>query len=96
VTTALSIYGLALRAALAGNHAPVRLVDVTGQHLRSAQVEAWCATSRVGDAGLIDRCVGPTLDVGCGPGRLAAALKPARPSQSAAPGSHTGSEGGAA
>jgi cytochrome c biogenesis protein CcdA len=31
-----------------------------------------------------------------GPGRLAAALKPARPSQSAAPGSHTGREGGAA
>jgi SAM-dependent methyltransferase len=74
VTTALSIYGVALRAALAGNHAPVRLVDVTGRRLRSEHVEAWCATSRLGDAGLIDRCVGPTLDVGCGPGRIAAAL----------------------
>jgi SAM-dependent methyltransferase len=27
-----------------------------------------------GDGALLDRCAGPTLDVGCGPGRLAAAL----------------------
>jgi SAM-dependent methyltransferase len=74
VTTALSIYGVALRAAVAGNHALVRLVDVTGQRLRTEHVEAWCAASRLGDTGLIDRCDGPTLDVGCGPGRLAAAL----------------------
>jgi len=29
---------------------------------------------RPGDASLIDRCSGPTLDVGSGPGRLAVAL----------------------
>ena len=27
-----------------------------------------------GDGALLDRCAGPTLDVGCGPGRLTAAL----------------------
>ena len=27
-----------------------------------------------GDTALVDRCAGPTLDVGCGPGRLAGAL----------------------
>src|SRR5439155_8036 len=29
---------------------------------------------RPGDGGLLARCSGPTLDVGCGPGRLVAAL----------------------
>jgi SAM-dependent methyltransferase len=37
-------------------------------------VATWCRRRVPGDAGLLDRCGGPTLDVGCGPGRLAAAL----------------------
>jgi len=35
---------------------------------------AWCRDAIAGDAALLDRCTGPTLDVGCGPGRLAGAL----------------------
>ena len=34
----------------------------------------WCSRILRGDAGMLDRCCGPTLDVGCGPGRLAGAL----------------------
>lgn len=34
----------------------------------------WSAVTIPGDAGLVARCAGPTLDIGCGPGRLVAAL----------------------
>lgn len=37
-------------------------------------INDWRGGLRPGDASLLDRCLGPTLDVGCGPGRLAAAL----------------------
>jgi SAM-dependent methyltransferase len=36
-------------------------------------VDAWCE-GRPGDGALLDRCQGPTLDVGSGPGRLTVAL----------------------
>jgi len=42
------------------------------EHLLDAA--AWCAARIPGDAGLLGRCQGRTLDVGCGPGRLSAAL----------------------
>jgi SAM-dependent methyltransferase len=35
---------------------------------------AWFRDHLPGDRSLLDRCTGPTLDVGCGPGRLAGAL----------------------
>ena len=35
---------------------------------------AWCRDAIAGDAALLGRCAGPTLDVGCGPGRLTGAL----------------------
>ena len=38
-------------------------------------VESWRGPLQPGDVGLLDRCTGATLDVGCGPGRLAAALR---------------------
>lgn len=34
----------------------------------------WCRSQIPGDEALLSRCAGPTLDIGCGPGRLAAAL----------------------
>lgn len=37
-------------------------------------VERWCAAPDAADAALIRRCRGPVLDIGCGPGRLVAAL----------------------
>ncbi len=37
-------------------------------------VSVWTSDEAPGDRGLLARCRGPVLDVGCGPGRLAAAL----------------------
>jgi SAM-dependent methyltransferase len=69
MTTATEVYGLGLRGDriwLEGGRAgelPVR--DWTGDHL-------------AGDHTLLARCQGATLDIGCGPGRLAAALQARR------------------
>jgi SAM-dependent methyltransferase len=38
------------------------------------EVERWCAAPDAADTGVLGRCTGPVLDVGCGPGRLVAAL----------------------
>jgi SAM-dependent methyltransferase len=38
------------------------------------EVERWCAEPDAADAALLRRCRGPVLDIGCGPGRLVAAL----------------------
>ncbi|MFI7005030.1 class I SAM-dependent methyltransferase [Streptomyces sp. NPDC050145] len=37
-------------------------------------VERWCARADAVDRDVLDRCEGPVLDVGCGPGRLVAEL----------------------
>ena len=37
-------------------------------------VERWCAAPDAADTALLRRCRGPVLDIGCGPGRLVAAL----------------------
>lgn len=41
---------------------------------RSQNVRRWLADADEVDRRVIARCTGPTLDLGCGPGRLAAAL----------------------
>ena len=38
-------------------------------------VETWRGPLRPGDQSLLDRCTGASLDVGCGPGRIASALR---------------------
>ncbi|MFE7379195.1 class I SAM-dependent methyltransferase [Streptomyces zhihengii] len=38
------------------------------------EVERWCGAPDAADATVLDRCRGPVLDIGCGPGRLVAAL----------------------
>lgn len=50
-----------------------QFVDRTG-HRRPLPIAHWSGLVTAGDEGLLDRCAGPTLDVGCGPGRLTAAL----------------------
>jgi SAM-dependent methyltransferase len=52
--------------------APVTVRNPNGAEHRFDPI-AWCH-SRAGDEALLARCAGPTLDVGCGPGRLAGAL----------------------
>ncbi|HEU5027750.1 MAG TPA: class I SAM-dependent methyltransferase [Spirillospora sp.] len=61
------LYEEALRGA-----APVEIEHADGRR-RPLPVQDWLAL-RPGDAGLLDRCRGATLDVGSGPGRLTAAL----------------------
>jgi SAM-dependent methyltransferase len=67
----LAVYGAALR------RADVRLaltaVDAAGPS-RSVRPGEWCQDARPGDDGLLSRCRGAVLDVGCGAGRLTSAL----------------------
>lgn len=41
---------------------------------RPVPVDRWLRDADTSDLPLLDHCTGPTLDVGCGPGRLTAAL----------------------
>jgi SAM-dependent methyltransferase len=73
MSRALAQYGAILRHAAAGRPVAVELVR-DGQPDRTVTPADWCGGLRPGDQGLLSRCTGPTLDVGCGPGRLTAAL----------------------
>ncbi|MFE9123791.1 class I SAM-dependent methyltransferase [Streptomyces sp. NPDC007148] len=54
---------------------PVDRDDAGGEgELLPLDVERWCAAPDAADTGVLQRCAGPVLDVGCGPGRLVAAL----------------------
>ncbi len=75
MTTALAHYGVALRRAAAGRPADLHLIDVAASRpARRLKPWKWCADTTPGDDSLLARCWGSTLDVGCGPGRLVAAL----------------------
>ena len=72
---ALAHYGTALRAAAADRSTALHLHDPTGTRPpRRLPLARWCGGLQPGDDALLTRCTGATLDVGCGPGRLAAAL----------------------
>ncbi|HEX7304088.1 MAG TPA: class I SAM-dependent methyltransferase [Lentzea sp.] len=49
-------------------------LDLPGTTPRELSVARWQAEADDGDGVLLDACTGPTLDVGCGPGRLVTAL----------------------
>lgn len=71
----LAQYAAALRAATDGQRAALHLHDATGARSpRRLPLARWCGGLHPGDHALLARCAGPTLDVGCGPGRLTAAL----------------------
>jgi SAM-dependent methyltransferase len=72
----LLLYGTALRRAAAGSPARLDMVPVPrvcSGAMRSVDAAYW-SRLRAGDRGLLNWCRGTTLDVGCGPGRLAAEL----------------------
>lgn len=58
-------------AALRG--APASLVDSEGR-VAGLAVQRWQRPADGDDAWLLDRCAGPVVDLGCGPGRLLVAL----------------------
>jgi len=63
------LYGDALRA----GRGPLYLRRADGW-LLPLEVERWCAGADAVDLEVVRRCEGAVLDVGCGPGRLVAAL----------------------
>ncbi|MBT0566369.1 class I SAM-dependent methyltransferase [Williamsia sp. CHRR-6] len=63
MTPAAAIYDIALRTG-----------ELSDQDGRSLPVRTWLADADASDAPMVQACTGPTLDVGCGPGRLTAAL----------------------
>ena len=71
--SALRAYEDGLRLAEAGHRVTLTLRDDRGDP-HPVDVAAWCRSFLPGDRGLLDRCAGPTLDVGCGPGRLTGEL----------------------
>ncbi len=62
-------YALALRTGCG----PVYLRFADGRRTR-LPMHRWCAQPTEADETLLERCQGPVLDVGCGPGRLCRAL----------------------
>ena len=75
MTAPMAIYDSALRCAAAGEDGRVDLVDRAGEAVTQLDTAEWTGGLRPGDNAMLDRCLGSTLDVGCGPGRLAAALR---------------------
>ena len=45
-----------------------------GDEPQELRVDLWSSAADVDDHGLLDLCEGPTLDIGCGPGRMTEAL----------------------
>jgi len=70
---AFAVFDTAIARAAAGRPAAFTARHASGA-VHRFDPAAWCRESIAGDAGLLARCTGPTLDVGCGPGRLASAL----------------------
>jgi len=71
---ALASYDRVLRQAARSQSTPIDLVNHTGTALARLDASHWYADPRPGDDALIGACDSHTLDVGCGPGRLVAAL----------------------
>ncbi|MGB9376005.1 MAG: class I SAM-dependent methyltransferase [Mycobacteriales bacterium] len=71
--SALAMYAAGLRAASAGQAGgwTLRYSDGSAKPLALGR---WCGSLIGGDRSLLRRCAGATVDVGCGPGRLAAAV----------------------
>lgn len=53
---------------------PDRPDDYGEEHMLPLDVERWCAPPDAADTSVLRRCTGSVLDVGCGPGRMVAAL----------------------
>jgi SAM-dependent methyltransferase len=71
--SAAALFDAAFRNVVSGRVATFTVRHPAGGVHRFEPSE-WCRDALPGDRALLDPCTGPTLDVGCGPGRLAAAL----------------------
>lgn len=71
--SALGCYEAAIRSARHGRESGWTLRCDDGSPA-ALPLRDWCGGTIAGDAALLSRCTGPTLDVGCGPGRITEAL----------------------
>lgn len=55
-------------------HGSPTVVVRSGEEPMALPVELWCRRADAHDQGLVELCDGPTLDIGCGPGRMTEAL----------------------
>ncbi|WP_432827815.1 methyltransferase domain-containing protein [Dactylosporangium sp. CA-092794] len=74
MTGPVAVFGAALRRAERGEPAGLRLLGPDGAAVRRLDPDAWHTGQRPGDGALLARCPDGTVDLGCGPGRLTAAL----------------------
>ncbi len=68
MTAAVELYASSL------THGHPLVLHYADGRQRTLPVETWTSHAVPGDAGLVDRCAGATLDIGCGPGRLVLAV----------------------
>lgn len=73
MTSAIDVYGEDLLTASDGTPATTWLRYEDGSTV-VLDLPRWTAPASGADEGLLARCDGPTLDIGCGPGRLTRAL----------------------
>lgn len=66
--SALDLYGAALDAAAGGRAADLTVHGAGGSAV--LRLDGWTGKLTDADRSVIDHCQGPTLDVGCGPGRF--------------------------
>ncbi len=69
----LDVYGEDLHAALAGSPATTWL-RYEDDRRTELDLPRWTEQATGADHGLLERCAGSVLDIGCGPGRLTGAL----------------------
>lgn len=74
MTSPLDVYGEDLLTAQDGSPAETWLRYEDGRTV-VLDLPRWVAPATGADVGLLQRCTGSTLDIGCGPGRLTRALK---------------------
>ncbi|MGC4111496.1 MAG: methyltransferase domain-containing protein [Nocardioides sp.] len=67
--TVSEVFGSALR----GEPCLV-IVDEDDHHASLLPTQTWLRDADADDRSLLELCVGPTVDIGCGPGRMAAAI----------------------
>ena len=73
MTSPLEVYGEELLTVVAGRTATTWLRYADGRRI-TLDLPRWAQAADAADALLLDRCAGPVLDLGCGPGRLTRAL----------------------
>ncbi len=72
-SSVIGCYDAGLRSVAAGEEHGWSIRTRDGR-MREFPLHSWCGGLVPGDEALLGACTGPTLDVGCGPGRLTEAL----------------------